>query len=423
MTTLLGCVADDLTGATDLALVLSANGMRTVLVLDPPPPGSPGPDAEAVVVALKTRTVRPEKAVRQSMEAAEWLLGCGAERIFFKYCSTFDSTESGNIGPVAEALADRLAPDLTLFCPSFPANGRTVYQGHLFVEGRLLSESSLANHPLTPMTDPCLERVLQKQCRDSKVGLIALETVEQGTGAILAAMEGLQADGCRFAITDALDEGHLLSIADAGAAQPLLTGGSAVAAGLPAVYRLEGKLREEPTPVALDTVPGTVAILSGSCSEASRRQVSAMAQRCRSVEIDALALSRGEIDTDTLLAQAGDVNGPDAVIFYSTTSPENVSVVQQTLGRRQSGQLVEDTMAELAAALVERGVRKLIVAGGETSGAVARKLGLTQLRVGPEIDPGVPWMQNLGEPQLLLAFKSGNFGTDDFFIKAVEMAA
>ncbi len=423
MTVLLGCVADDLTGATDLALVLSQNGMRTVLVLDTPPGSGATPDADAVVVALKTRTMNPDRAVHHSLEALEWLKGHGAQRFFFKYCSTFDSTERGNIGPVAEAMADVLLPDITLFCPAFPANGRTVYRGHLFVEGRLLSESSLATHPLTPMTDPDLVRVLQKQCRHSQVGLIPLETVERGTGAILEAMQALQDAGFRFCIVDALDDGHLLSIADAGASQPLVTGGSAVTAGLPAVYRLEGKLPEAPGPAKLEQVEGPVAVLSGSCSEASQRQVSRLAEQALAIEVDPLALAEGAATVQSLLERAGDLSSAQTVMFFSTAPAPNVAIARERLGRWQAGELVEKTFAGLASELVGRGIRKLIVAGGETSGAVARELGLSQLRVGPEIDPGVPWMQSLGDQGLLLAFKSGNFGGPDFFLRARDMVA
>lgn len=423
MSAILGCVADDLTGATDLALVLSQNGMRTVLVLDTPHVQTPAPDADAVVVALKTRTMAPDKAVNLSLEALNWLRSLGAERFFFKYCSTFDSTEQGNIGPVAEAMADALQSGITVFCPAFPANGRTVYQGHLFVEDRLLSESSLAKHPLTPMTDPDLVRVLQKQCLRSQVGLIPLETVNQGTVAILKAMQHLQDDGYRFCIVDALDDGHLQSIANASASQCLVTGGSAVTAGLPAAYRLEGRLLEMQGLEKLEKIDGPVAVLSGSCSKASQRQVSRLADNARTVEIDPLALADGSTTIKSLLDEAGELEDERPVLFFSTAAASNVASAQDKLGRWYAGELVEETFAALAAELVGRGVRKLIVAGGETSGAVARQLGLSQLRVGPEIDPGVPWMQTVGEPGLLLAFKSGNFGAPDFFEKAIEMVS
>lgn len=423
MSLVLGCIADDLTGATDLALVLSRNGMRVVLVLDIPADDVAVPEAEAVVVALKTRTVKPEKAVRQSLAALDWLQAAGASRVFFKYCSTFDSTKQGNIGPVAEALADRLGPEFTVFCPAFPANRRTVYQGHLFVKGRLLSESSLAAHPLTPMTDPDLVRVLQAQCSRYRVGLIPLETVDAGTGAVLAAMERLQSEGCRFGVADAVNDAQLATLADACSAQPLLTGGSAVTAALPAIYRLEGRLPPVADRDDLPARPGPVAVLSGSCSEASRAQVAELAARCPAVRIDPLALGETGDDVAALLDRAGDIGEEKAVLFYATADPEAVAAAQDELGRWRAGEMVEKTLAELAFALVARGVRKLIVAGGESSGAVARRLGLEMLRVGPEIDPGVPWMSSLSEPGLLLAFKSGNFGKRDFFLRAAEMVA
>lgn len=421
--TILGCIADDLTGATDLALVLTDAGMSTILVLGTPEPGSPAPPADAVVVALKTRTMHPDKAERQSLEALHWLQNLGAQRIFFKYCSTFDSTDQGNIGPVAEALADHLNPEFTVFCPAFPANGRTVYQGHLFVNGRLLSESSLADHPLTPMNDPDLVRVLQKQCRRYQVGLVPLEVVAQGTGAVLEKMEALQDGGCRFGIADAINDEHLATIADACAAQALMTGGSAVTAALPGIYRLEGRLSDMPAPREIDEFEGPVVLISGSCSEASRAQVEFASRHFPAVTVDPLGLASGESDVSTLLqaAAAADRNG--AVLFHSTADPDTVSSAQKQLGRWKSGELVENTLAELAQGLVNSGIRKLVIAGGETSGAVARKLGLQQLRVGPEIDTGVPWMQSLGDPPLLLAFKSGNFGSEGFFVRAVEQAA
>jgi uncharacterized protein YgbK (DUF1537 family) len=420
MSLLLGCIADDVTGASDLSLVLTQHGMSVVQILDEPESALP-PDVDAAVVALKTRTAPAAEAVSQSLTAASWLRKQGARQLYFKYCSTFDSTDEGNIGPVAEALLDYVESDFAVVCPSYPDNQRTVYQGHLYVGDKLLSESDMRHHPLTPMTDANLVRVLERQCRrEGSVGLIPLSVVEQGVDAIRGWCERLKVDGVRFGVADALTNEHLLSIARAFHDSPLITGGSALAMGLPESYRRAGLLPVREGPVGLPQLSGPAVVLSGSCSIATRAQVEVMRSRFPSVALDPIALAEGRQSTDEIIRRAVGALEHEAVLIYSTSPPEIVEEAQQQLGKQRAGEEVERALGSMAVALVRAGVTKIIVAGGETSGAVAKALGVHRLRIGPEIEPGVPWTIHIDPPELLLAFKSGNFGSDDFFIKALE---
>jgi len=412
----LGAVADDFTGATDLASTLVKAGMRTVQLLGVPRPGLAVPDADAIIVALKSRSNPAPEAVSQSLAALDWLRKAGARQFYFKYCSTFDSTAQGNIGPVAEALCDALGANFTVFNPSFPTNKRTVYQGYLFVGDVLLSESSMRHHPLTPMTDPSLVRVLQQQTR-GKVGLVPAAVVEAGVDAIRAAFERLKQDGVRHAILDSLNDRHLAVLGEACADLPLVTGGSGMAMGLPANFVRQG-LMQPGQGVALPPVGGHCAVLAGSCSAATQAQVSAMRRDHEAFELDPLAIARGEDIVGQVLAWAAPKLGDRPILVYSTATPEAVGAVQAQLGRANAGSLVEEALSQIAKGLVARGVRRLVVAGGETSGAIVGALGVEGLTIGAEIDPGVPWTASLGEPRLALALKSGNFGTVDFFTKA-----
>lgn len=411
---LLGCIADDFTGATDLALMLSRNGLETVQTIGVP---KQMPDAEAVVVALKSRTNPAKEAIAQSLEALRALQAAGAKQILFKYCSTFDSTPAGNIGPVADALLDALGDDFTIACPAFPANARTIFRGYLFVGDVLLSESGMRNHPLTPMTDANLVRVLAAQTRH-KVGLVPYTVLDQGAAAVRAAFASLRERGVRHAIVDATSDAHLRVIGKACAGMKLVTGGSGVAMGLPANLKPDAGTARTGT---LPRIDGAAAVIAGSCSEATLGQIAAMAERHPALALDPLAL-----DADTA-AKAIDwakpklAQGP--VLIYASAPPEKVAQVHAKLGREKGGALIEQTLAAIAAGLVEAGVRRLVVAGGETSGAVVAKLGVSALRIGPEIAPGVPWTASLGTPPLLLALKSGNFGARDFFLKAFEVLA
>ena len=419
MALLLGCIADDFTGATDLANTLTRQGMSTVVRLGVPGRDHAAPDAEAVVIALKSRSNPAPEAVRMSLAALDWLERCGARQFYFKYCSTFDSTDAGNIGPVADALLGALGERFTVASPAFPTNKRTVYQGYLFVGGELLSESSMRHHPLTPMTDALLVRVLQRQTA-GRVGLLALAMVDQGPDAVASEIEALRTQGYRYAIADALTDDHLLAIGSACAHMKLLTGGSGLALGLPENFRRQGLL-ERAAAVRFPQIDGHAVVLAGSCSAATQRQVAVMKARCESFELDPCTLA-GRSDPaaeaiDWVRARLGSV----PVLIYSTADAAHVDRIQAKLGKERAGDLVERTLADIASRLVSMGVRRLVVAGGETSGAVVGALGIQGLRVGPEIDPGVPWTASVSEKPLALALKSGNFGSDDFFLKAFDV--
>jgi 3-dehydrotetronate 4-kinase len=420
MTVLLGAIADDFTGATDLCNTLVRRGMRSVQLIGVPGPDAGVPDAEAVVVALKTRTVPAAEAIEQSLAALAWLQRAGARQILFKYCSTFDSTDVGNIGPVAEALLDALGGDFTLFCPAFPEAGRTIFKGYLFVGDVLLSESGMRDHPLTPMRDPSLVRVLQSQSR-GKVGLVPRAVVAQGAPAIRDAFAALRRDGFRHAIVDAIEDRDLEAIGEAAVNFPLITGGSGIALGLPENFRRRGLLGDGGGADTLPPVIGKAAVLSGSCSVATLGQVAFMRERAPMFTIDPVAAAGHDIAGEAL-AWAAPRLGEEPLLISATAPPDQVAEVQRRLGREEAGALVEGIMAEIARGLVARGVRRLVVAGGETAGAVVQALGVTGLRIGRQIDPGVPWTASLpigrGEPVLALALKSGNFGAPDFFLRA-----
>lgn len=415
----LGCIADDFTGATDLANNLVRSGMRTVQAIGVPD-GAPPDGAEAVVVALKSRTIPAAEAVAQSLDALRWLRQHGAQQIYFKVCSTFDSTDRGNIGPVTEALMDAMDCDFTIACPAFPANGRTVYKGYLFTGDVLLSEGSMRDHPLTPMTDPSLVRVMQRQSR-RRVGLIEQAIVRRGSEAIAQRMAALRAEGVGIAIVDALDDADLHAMGRAFASLPVLTAGSGVAIGLPANFGIAPGGDAATLPASA----GARAIVSGSCSVASNAQVAAFLARHpqRGFAVDPLRIAAGDDQADAALAWAHRRLGDEPLLVYATAAPESVKAVQAALGVEQAGALVERTLARVAAGLVERGAGRLVVAGGETSGACVQALGVKQLRIGAQIDPGVPWCHaDTGAGHAIhLALKSGNFGSVDFFDKAFEV--
>ena len=424
MPLLLGCIADDFTGGTDLAGMLVKAGMRTVQMIGVPS-GPIDADVDAVVIALKSRTNPVEDAIAESLSALKWLQGAGCRQIYFKYCSTFDSTPKGNIGPVAEALMSALGANFTIACPAFPVNGRTIYKGHLFVGDILLSDSGMRHHPLTPMTDANLVKVLQAQIK-GKAGLVDYQVVRQGPAAIKARFEQLKADGCTFAVPDALTNDDLLAIGAACDGMPLVTAGSGIALGLPQNFRKAGLLAEAQVADTLPKTGGLRAVISGSCSIATQGQVAAMRDKHPAYHIDPFHLAQGQDVARAALEWAKDKLQSEPVLFYATATPEAVKAVQAQLGTERAGSLVEDCLAKIAQGLIELGVGQLIVAGGETSGAVVKALGISGLRIGPEIDPGVPWTTGItakGNEQpnhkpLALALKSGNFGTPDFFLKA-----
>ncbi|NIF40918.1 four-carbon acid sugar kinase family protein [Burkholderia sp. Tr-862] len=418
---LLGCIADDFTGATDLANMLVKSGMRTVQTIGVPADGAALDtmvDADAIVVALKSRTIPAADAVAQSLAAYEWLRAQGCRQFFFKYCSTFDSTDAGNIGPVADALLDAADGGFAIACPAFPENGRTIFRGHLFVGDVPLNESGMEHHPLTPMKDANLVRVLQRQTT-SKVGLIRYDTIAQGAAAVRARIDALRADGTRFAIADALSDHDLHVLGEACANLPLVTGGSGVALGLPENFRRAGLLPERDNAASLPRIDGLSAVLAGSASKATNAQVAAWRESRPSFRIDPLAASRGEPVVDDALAFARS-HLPQPVLIYATTTPDEVKAVQQALGVEAAGHLVESTLAAIARGLRELGVHKFVVAGGETSGAVVQALDVKSLQIGAQIDPGVPATATIDAQPLGLALKSGNFGTVDFFDKALR---
>jgi uncharacterized protein YgbK (DUF1537 family) len=420
MAALLGCIADDFTGGTDLAGMLVKYGMRTVQMIGVPQ--EPQPDGvDAVIVALKSRTSPVAEAVKESLAALRWLQAAGCRQFYFKYCSTFDSTARGNIGPVAEALMDALGTDFTIACPAFPANRRTVYQGHLFVGHVPLNESGMQHHPLTPMTDANLVRVLQQQVT-RRVGLVDYATVAQGAQAIAENFAALRREGYGFAIVDAVSNQDLVELGAACAELALVTAGSGVALGLPENFRRQGLLAADTAADALPVIGGRRAVIAGSCSSATQGQVALMRERHPAFNVDPAELARGSDVVGTALDWAAQHIGTEPVLIYATATPEQVKAVQAQLGVEQAGALVEQALAAIARGLVDRGVGQLIVAGGETSGAVVKALGVTGLRIGPEIDPGVPWTVALQkgdhDKPLALALKSGNFGTPDFVLKA-----
>ena len=417
---LLGCIADDFTGATDLANNLVRAGMRVVQTIGTPTTPLTA-EVDAVVVALKSRTIAPHEAIAQSLQALNWLQAQGAQQIYFKYCSTFDSTAQGNIGPVTEALMRALHTDFTIATPAFPDNGRTVFKGYLFVGDVLLNESGMQHHPLTPMVDANLVRVMQAQCT-SPVGLLSHKTISQGPQAIAQEIAHLQQQGVRIAIVDAVSNDDLMRLGPALKGMPLLTAGSGVAIGLPANFGLS------PSPQAseLPKASGLQAVVSGSCSQATNRQVAHFKNAGRpAFALDPLHLqgSWDNLVQEALSWAKGHLNaGP--VLIYSTATPESVKAVQSQLGVETAGHQVEQALAAITRGLVELGVRQLVVAGGETSGACVQALEIVQLQIGPQIDPGVPWCyahSPVGDVHITL--KSGNFGTDDFFLKAFTWLA
>lgn len=409
---LLGAIADDFTGASDLANTLAKGGMSTVQFSGV---GHAVPDCEAGVVALKTRSIPAADAVSQSLAAARWLLDQGCEQLIFKYCSTFDSTPQGNIGPVAEALLDLVGAETAIVCPAFPGAGRRIFMGHLFVGDRLLSETGMRHHPLTPMTDPDIRRWLSRQTSRS-VGGIALDTIRSGVGATRAAFAAEAGAGHRLIVTDAVADEDLLTIGTAAADHKLITGGSGIAQGLPQNFRAKGKLSA--TPLQLPAVTGPGIVLCGSCSAASQQQVAHHAASHPSYAIDPAALMRGELTVGDVARWIGE-QGVQTPIVYSTAAADTVSDAQARFGREAVAAKIEAFFADLARHLADTGTRRIVVGGGETSGAVVEALGLSSLQVGREIDPGVPVLVGERNGPLGLALKSGNFGAQDFFEKAL----
>ncbi len=431
MTMRLGCIADDFTGATDLANNLVRAGMRVVQTIGVPDDDD-GLDVDAVVVALKSRMAPVDEAVAQSLAACRFLKAQGASQIYFKVCSTFDSTPAGNIGPVLEALMDELGCAFTIATPAFPDNGRTVFKGHLFVGDALLSDSGMRHHPLTPMTDANLVRVLQAQLHGAKarrVGLVDFAAVSASADAVRSRFAALRSEGVSIAIVDAVANADLIRLGEAVADLPLVCAGSGLAIGLPANFGLA----PSGSAARLPAVEGCRAIVSGSCSEATNRQVahfSAAGGAARAIDPLALADSGTEAIANDIAAWAQltwRAAPSQPLLVYSTATPAVVAEVQQRLGIAAAGAAVEALLGDIARRLVAAGARELVVAGGETSGACVHALGIRRLRIGAQIDPGVPWCHAesiaAGAGGLRLALKSGNFGGADFFSRAFAVAS
>ena len=424
MTPLLGCIADDFTGATDLANNLVRAGMRTVQTIGVPE-SADAVVADAIVVALKSRTVPATDAVAQSLKAYQWLKAQGVSQIYFKYCSTFDSTPAGNIGPVTDALLDAIHGEgkgFTIVCPAFPENQRTIFNGHLFVGEQLLSDSGMRDHPLTPMTDANLVRVMQAQTK-RRVGLVNYATVSKGADAIKAAFQNLQDQGYGVAVIDAISNTDLMAMGAALAGMPLVTAGSGVAIGLPQNWRATGQLAPSDHADQLPPPSGYQAVISGSCSVATNQQVAVWRDAgLPALAIDPLGLANGTTTADAAADWARQHLPKGPVLVYATAAPEAVREIQAQLGVAAAGALVESALSRIAVSLIESGVRQLVVAGGETSGAVVQALAVARMAIGPQIDPGVPWTcvnaAAAGDEIVHVALKSGNFGTPDFFQKA-----
>jgi 3-dehydrotetronate 4-kinase len=413
---LLGVIADDFTGASDVANTLAKEGMATTQFVGVPK--DPADHAcEAGVVSLKSRAIPADQAVAQSLAALDWLQAQGCRQILFKYCSTFDSTPAGNIGPVAEALLDRLG-GVAVVCPVFPAAGRTLFNGHLFVGDRLLSETGMRDHPLTPMTDPDIRRWLRRQTA-GEVGLVPYAVVRRGPEAISAALTAELADGRRLVVTDAVADEDLRAIGAAVHDHRFVTGGSGVALGLPENFRRGGLLKG--AGVTFAGQPGAAAALSGSCSTQSLKQVAAYAEEHPALPIFPDDVIAGDMTVERAAAWAMS-RIADMPIVYSSATPDAVRKAQDRYGQEHVAGAIEAFMAGLARALVAGRVQRLAVGGGETSGAVVTALGVSSFAIGPEIDPGVPALQVEGRP-LALALKSGNFGGINFYRKALQRLA
>ncbi len=403
---LLGCICDDFTGSSDLANTLAKGGMRVTQYTGVPDTKA-GTGVQAGVVALKSRSVEPDEAVRKSLQALDWLLAQGCRQIFFKYCSTFDSTAKGNIGPVADALADALDAHKVIVCPAFPGTGRSLYQGHLFVGDKLLNESGMQNHPLTPMTDADIRRWLKPQTKYS-VGHVGAQDVFAGPDAISAVLERQHQAGHRHIVVDAIRDADLYAIGQAARELPLITGGSGVALGLPENFGCT------PGTPPWTGQSGKAIALSGSCSIATRGQVAQHKADHPAREINAADVIDGRLMVTDVVSWLMDQT--DLPLVYSSADPAVVKDVQAKLGRERSASALETFFAGVAQQAVAGGVTRVITAGGETSGAVVEGLKLKKLDIGPEIDPGVPALR--AGDNLVVVLKSGNFGAPDFFAKA-----
>jgi uncharacterized protein YgbK (DUF1537 family) len=427
MSLALGSVADDYTGASDLANTLTKGGLRTVQTIGIPADDLDLTGVDAVVVALKSRSIPAAEAVERSRAADTWLRGRGAAHVLFKICSTFDSTDAGNIGPVMDALRADADEAIALVTPAFPETGRTVYQGHLFVGAVPLNESPLKDHPLNPMRDANLVRVLARQSA-AAVGLVDCATVARGPEAVAARLDALAAEGMGAAIADAVVETDLETLGAAALRHCVSVGASGLGLGLARALVAAGRASAPDSAADLGApVGGLAACLAGSCSQATLGQIAAAEALMPVRRLDPERVLAGDSEIEAALAWAGEHVGAGPVLIASSAAPETVRALQARHGGDRVGHALEDALARIAEGLVARGVRRLVVAGGETSGAVVDRLGLKAFRLGPEIAAGVPVLRTLGHgaggpsDSMLLALKSGNFGGPDFFSRALDL--
>ena len=420
---LLGCIADDVTGGTDLCENLVLNGMRTVQILGLPDEAlldSIREEADALVISLKIRTVPAKEAVASSLAALAALREAGCRQFFWKYCSTFDSTPEGNIGPVADALRKELGENAAIVCPAFPENGRTVYQGHLFVHDVLLENSHMRHHPLTPMVESDLRHILGKQT-PFPCGLLPLQAVRGGTEEMKRRWDSLVMAGAAHVIADAITSEDLHSLGRLCADHRLVTGGSGIARGLPANFRKKGVLGETEEHIPFEG-EGTGIVLAGSCSAVTLEQIRTFQSASPGFAIDPLRLQDGGEHLEEAVAYAKQgLSRQEPVLIYSSAEPSRIEKVQAVLGREMAGRLVEEALAKIALEMAREGIRRFVIAGGETSGAVMSAFGIRALRIGKSIAPGVPWVSTLGKNPMFFALKSGNFGAPDFFFTALGM--
>ena len=423
MTLALGCIADDYTGASDLANTLTRCGLRTVQTIGVPAGDLALPEVDAVVVSLKSRSIEAGLAVTRSRSAEKWMRSRGASHVLFKICSTFDSTDAGNIGPVMDALRADSADAIVLVTPAFPETGRTVYQGNLFVGSVPLNESALKDHPLNPMHDSNLVRVLARQSK-TKIGLVDLADIARGPDAVRARLADLATNGFGATIADAVFARDLETIGAVALDHRLSVGASGIGLGLARALVASGRVKPiEPSAIADAPVGGPAACLAGSCSQATLQQIANADRMMPVLHLDSEKVVTGKNEAQRALGWANEHLGQGPILIASSATPDQVAALQARHGRDAAGHAIEQAMADIAQGLVLSGVRRLVVAGGETSGAVVDRLRIPGFLVGAEIAAGVPVLRAVGakEGAMLLALKSGNFGGPEFFSDALTL--
>jgi 3-dehydrotetronate 4-kinase len=423
VTLALGCIADDYTGASDLANTLTRCGLRTVQTIGVPASDLALPEVDAVVVSLKSRSIEAGQAVSRSRAAEQWMRQRGARHVLFKICSTFDSTDAGNIGPVMDALRADSGDLIVLVTPAFPETGRTVYQGNLFVGSVPLNESPLKDHPLNPMHDSNLVRVLARQSR-TQVGLVGLADIARGPDAVRSRLADLAGKGIGAAIADAVFERDLETIGEVAIGHRVSVGASGLGLGLARALVALGEVRSQAASAASDAaVRGPAACLAGSCSQATLQQIARAEQTMPVLHLDPDQIVAGKNEARRALGWALDRLADGPILIASSSTPEEVAALQARHGRDTAGHAIEQAMADIAEGLVGAGVRRLVVAGGETSGAVVDRLQIPGFLVGAEIAAGVPVLRAVGQRggDMLLALKSGNFGGPEFFSDALKL--